>query len=71
MTPGEYTIQLLATHLSPTTHDEQLVGLLQSWIDDGDVEDQKGTGEYLAKTLDLDRSSERKLFPSELKGVTW
>lgn len=45
--------------------------LLQSWIDDEDVEEQQETGQYLINALDEDRLSERKLFPLELKGVTW
>jgi hypothetical protein len=47
------------------------IDLLQSWIDGEDAQDQKETGDYLVKTLDEDRSSLRKFFPSELKGVTW
>jgi hypothetical protein len=47
------------------------IDLLQSWIDGEDTQDQKETGDYLVKTLDEDRSSLRKFFPSELEGVTW
>lgn len=47
------------------------VMLLQSWIDDEDREEQQETGQYLIDALDEDRLSERKLFPLELKGVTW
>ncbi len=45
--------------------------LLQSWIDEEDAEEQWETGEYLIRTLDEDRFSSRKLFPKELKGITW
>jgi len=45
--------------------------LLQAWIAVGDPEEQRGTGEYLVRVLDEDRLSDRKLFPPELKGVTW
>jgi len=48
-----------------------LVNLLQSWRDEEDAEEQQETGEYLIHALDEDRLSERKLFPIELKGVTW
>jgi hypothetical protein len=48
-----------------------LVELLQSWIEGGDAEEQKETGDYLIRTLDEDRLSDRRLFPPELKGVTW
>jgi putative addiction module component (TIGR02574 family) len=45
--------------------------LLQSWIVDGDAQEQRQTGEYLVQALDEDRLSDRRLFPPELKGVTW
>jgi hypothetical protein len=45
--------------------------LLQSWIQDGDAQEQKETGEFLVQALDEDRLSDRPLFPPELKGVTW
>lgn len=50
---------------------EELAKLLQSWILEGDAQDQKETGEYLIRVLDDDRLSDRSLFPPELKGVTW
>jgi hypothetical protein len=49
----------------------EAVNLLQSWMDDEDIEEQQETGQYLIHTLDEDRLSERKLFPVEMKGVTW
>ena len=36
----------------------KLVELLQSWIDGGDAEEQKETGEYLIQVLDEDRLSD-------------
>jgi len=47
------------------------VTLLQSWIDEGDSEEQRETGEYLISALDEDRLADRQLFPPDLKGVTW
>ena len=67
----QYTLQILETHLLPANTRQQVVDLLQSWIDQGDVDEQKETGEYLIQVLDEDRLSNRKLFPEELKGVTW
>ena len=49
----------------------ELVDLLQSWIEDGDVQEQTETGEFLVKALDEDRLSDRPLFLAELKDVTW
>jgi hypothetical protein len=66
-----YALDLLEKHLPPKDARAQLVALLQSWIDEGDEEEQKETGEYLIQALDEDRLSDRKLFPPDLKGVTW
>jgi len=50
---------------------QELAKLLQSWILEGDAQEQKETGEYLVQTLDQDRLSDRSLFPPELRGVSW
>jgi hypothetical protein len=68
--PEEFVVQLLVQHLSPEDRRAEFVALLRSWRD-GDAEEQKETGEYLVRVLDEDRSSQRKLFPPELKGKTW
>ena len=39
------------------------IALLQSWIDEGDEEEMRETGDYLRRVLDEDRLSDRKLFP--------
>lgn len=49
----------------------KLVNLLQSWIDEEDEQEQQETGEYLIEELDQDRLSDRCLFPSQLKGISW
>jgi hypothetical protein len=66
-----YALQLLSESISVKEKSAKLVNLLQSWIDEDDTTEQKETGEYLVQALDEDRLSDRKLFPSELKGVTW
>ncbi|HTG32859.1 MAG TPA: hypothetical protein VLB76_07980 [Thermoanaerobaculia bacterium] len=65
------TLQLLDQHLPSDKTQGKLTALLQSWIEEGDAQEQKETGEYLVQTLDEDRLSERRLFPLELKGKTW
>ncbi len=67
----EYTLRLLDKHLPAEDPRAKLVGLLQSWIDEGNSEEQRETGEYLVQVLDEDRLSDRKLFPPEQKGVSW
>jgi hypothetical protein len=67
-----YTVRILEQHLPPKKKQTELVQLLQSWIDAAaaDASEQEETGEYLIRSLDEDRLSDRKLFPDELKGIT-
>lgn len=67
----EYTLRLLDRHVPGDGQAAALASLLQSWIDEDDGGEQRGTGEYLVRTLDEDRLSGRQLFPKEHKGVTW
>jgi hypothetical protein len=66
-----YALQLLSESITVREKSTKLVNLLQSWIDENDTQEQQETGEYLIQSLDEDRLSDRKLFPDELKGVTW
>lgn len=65
------TLQFLTSFIFLRQKQAKAVNLLQSWIDDEDIEEQQETGKYLIHALDEDRLSERKLFPVEMKGVTW
>jgi len=65
------TLQLLTSLILLKQKQAKAVNVLQSWIDDEDIEEQQETGQYLIRVLDEDRLSERKLFPVEMKGVTW
>ncbi|MYC95530.1 MAG: hypothetical protein F4X14_11220 [Caldilineaceae bacterium SB0661_bin_32] len=69
--PTQFIMQFLDKHLPQNDNGAEIVSLLQSWIDEEDDTEQKETGDYLQRVLDEDRLSERKLFPSELKGVSW
>lgn len=64
-------LQLLTDSILLKQKRAEAVNLLQSWLDSADEEEQQETGQYLIQVLDEDRLSERKLFPAELKGVTW
>jgi hypothetical protein len=53
---------------------ETAIALLQSWIDEGSEGDEAEKGatlDDLIQSLDEYRLSHRKLFPAELKGITW
>ncbi|MCA6531727.1 MAG: hypothetical protein IM585_22535 [Pseudanabaena sp. M135S2SP2A07QC] len=47
------------------------VSLLESWLSDADIEEQKTTGAYLIAALDRDRLSDHLFFPDEMKGKSW
>jgi plasmid stability protein len=64
-------LQLLTNSILLKQRQTEAVNLLQSWLDSEDEEEQQETGQYLVQVLDDDRLSERKLFPAELKGITW
>ncbi len=65
------TLQLLTSFILLKQKQTKAVNLIQSWIDDEDNNEQQETGQYLVHALDEDRFFERKLFPIEMKGVTW
>jgi hypothetical protein len=50
---------------------EGAIEFLRFLREEDDAEEQRETMEYLIRVLDEDRPSYRKLFPEELKGVTW
>jgi len=66
-----YVLKLLKDTILEQEKQTKLVNLLQSWIDEEDEQEQKETGEYLIEALDQDRLSDRPLFPSQLKGISW
>jgi hypothetical protein len=68
---AQYVARLLEQHAPHANRRRDLVALLQSWIESDDESEQRETGDYLIRSLDEDRLSNRPLFPPELKGVTW
>jgi len=72
LTPVDFTLEVLKARLDVSSKKAEAIALLQSWIDDEtDTDEQRETGEYLLEVLDQDRTSHRKLFPPELKGISW
>jgi len=65
------TLQLLTKSFQLNQKQAEAVDMLQSWIEDQDIEDQQETGEYLVQVLDEDRLSDRKVFPPKMQGITW
>ena len=61
-------VQLLDRHLPPIERKRRLKALLKSII----AESKRGNpDDSIFKAIDEDRPSYRKLFPPELKGITW
>ncbi|MEO0769876.1 MAG: hypothetical protein AAFY72_10660 [Cyanobacteria bacterium J06649_4] len=71
LSPDELALQLLSDSILAKQKQAEAINTLQSWIDTDDAEDQQETGQYLIQKLDEDRLSDRKLFPSKMKGITW
>jgi hypothetical protein len=59
----------LPLHLPPELEQRlELVTLLHAWMAEGNSEEQREAGEYLARVLDEDRLADWKLVPSGIKG---
>jgi len=71
LTVEEFAIQMLTFAFTQREKRKKAVSLLQSWLNDADIEEQKTTGAYLIEALDRDRLSDRLLFPDAMKGKSW
>lgn len=71
LSADECAMRLLEMGLQQADQPASAIDLLQTWIDEGDEVEQRETGEYLVRALDEDRPSMRRLYPQELKGITW
>jgi acyl-homoserine lactone acylase PvdQ len=71
LTVEEFVIQMLISAFMQKERQKKAVSLLESWLSDADIEEQKTTGAYLIESLDQDRLSDRLLFPDEMKGKSW
>jgi len=70
--PEQYALRVLDEHLTQAEREqrESAIALLQSWIDEG-PDSEEGYDDEFFRMLDEDRLSDRKLFPPELKGISW
>jgi hypothetical protein len=66
-----YALQVLDEAAQLELKRREAIALVQSWIDDPNVEEQTATGDFLIRALDEDRMSDRPLFPPEMEGITW
>ena len=65
---GKYAISVLELSRPAAVRREELAAELQAWIEAGSAEQPD---EDVLQQLDADRPSNRRLYPPELKGVTW
>lgn len=72
LAPDEYAGRIIAERLPTLERRDELVALLQRWIDEPATDEEEGeTSEDLLVALDESHSSDRRLFPPDLKGITW
>ena len=72
ISPGDYAVQLLEEELSHAgKRGQKTAALLQTWLDEPDDGEDREAYAELTRSLDEDRPTERKLFPPELKGISW
>ena len=64
----KYAIRVLEQGHPAVARREELAAELQAWIEAGSLEQPD---DDVLQQLDADRPSNRRLYPPELKGVTW
>ena len=72
--PAEtYALQVLAQHLPPADRAAAAEAWFRLWVAEAEkaTPEDEAEAEAFFKALDEDRPSYRKLFPDELKGITW
>jgi hypothetical protein len=61
--PAQELAETLLSESLPVKRKGSLSALIQSWIDEGDEEEQRETWEALKKGIDENRVGQRKFFP--------
>ena len=64
------TVRILDEQLPLLDRRTETIALLQSWIE-SDEDDEPDANYNIFKALDEARTSNRPLFPEELKGISW
>lgn len=70
--PDQFAAKVLDEHISQAEGErrENLIALLHSWNEE-EVDESEALDDEFFRQLDEDRTSARKLFPPELKGISW
>ena len=66
-------LHLLDQHLPPPLDERRAaaIAMLQQWMKEDAQREYTDEDEEFFRKLDADRTSNRPLFPPELKGITW
>jgi predicted transcriptional regulator len=72
ITTSEFALKVLDEKLPDAEQRrKETVAMLDEWLAEADEGEDREAYEELTKALDEDRPSYRKLFPPELKGISW
>jgi hypothetical protein len=69
--PAQVALAALEERLLHRDQRQDAIAMLKSWVDEGDEEEDRATGDLLIRLLDEDRLSNRQLFPPETMGMSW
>lgn len=67
----EVALDVLEQHAPDNDRQLEAIGVLQQWIDEAPERSAIEPANTLLEDLDAHRPSYRKLYPPELKGITW
>jgi hypothetical protein len=71
LSPDLMTLKLLDEHLPPADRATTLGALFGQWQKEDESAPDAGEKDDFFQSLDAARTSSRKLFPPELKGISW
>ena len=67
----EVVLDVLEQHAPDNDRRLEAIGFLEHWIDEASERAAVEPANSLLEDLDAHRPSYRKLYPAELKGITW
>ena len=70
--PEQYALEVLDEHLDNSLQErvEKVAEMFRQWNEE-EVDESEALDDEFFRMLDEDRPSYRKLFPPELKGISW
>jgi hypothetical protein len=71
LSPDAVTMKLLDEHLPRLAQVGALQAMLEQWQEEDESSPEELPNDDFFEALDADRPSQRKLYPPELKGISW